>query len=423
MSFPVRHLPVLQNWDCHVCGTCCKEYQVELTREEKKRIENQGWDRDKDLGGLSPFKRVGRFWSRRYHLNHRADGSCVFLSEQGRCRVHERFGYQSKPLPCRMFPFVLVPHGESWGVSVRYACPSSAANKGRSLPQHDVELREFAEELADRVGLKAQKDGTLIQPPRLQGGQRVDWADTHRFVKALLTLLSNRKDRMERRLRKCLALAVLCRESRFERVTDAALDEFLQILMESVDAEVPADPATLPPPGWVGRILFRQALAVYTRKDHGPNRGPSLGGRVSRILSAWRFIRGRGAVPRMHAWIPEKTFEELEQPVGPVSEAADEILERYYKVKVGSLQFCGAAAFGMSFWEGLEALALTFPAILWVRRAFAPLPSEEGVTKALSIVDDHFGFNRVLSTLRQRLSFKILARHGELARLIAWYSR
>ena len=56
-------------------------------------------------------------------------------------------------------------------------------------------------------------------------------------------------------------------------------------------------------------------------------------------------------------------------------------------------------------------------------RAFRNLPPEEGVTRALSIVDDHFGFNRVLATFRQRLSFQILARGGELPRLIAWYSR
>ena len=35
----IRHLPVVQNWDCHVCGTCCKEYQVALTEEERKRID------------------------------------------------------------------------------------------------------------------------------------------------------------------------------------------------------------------------------------------------------------------------------------------------------------------------------------------------------------------------------------------------
>src|ERR1700693_4629439 len=111
MPIPIQHLPVLQNWDCHVCGTCCKEYRVPITEVEKQRIEAQGWDRDKDLGGHQPFQRVGLPWNRSYILNHRADDSCVFLSEEGRCRIHERFGYETKPLACRLFPFVLVPTG------------------------------------------------------------------------------------------------------------------------------------------------------------------------------------------------------------------------------------------------------------------------------------------------------------------------
>jgi hypothetical protein len=62
--------------------------------------------------------------------------------------------------------------------------------------------------------------------------------------------------------------------------------------------------------------------------------------------------------------------------------------------------------------------------LLWVARMFrGTCPPEEAITKALSIVDDHFGYNRVLGTLRQRLGFQILARTGELPRLIAWYSR
>ena len=48
---------------------------------------------------------------------------------------------------------------------------------------------------------------------------------------------------------------------------------------------------------------------------------------------------------------------------------------------------------------------------------------EQAVTHALTVIDDHIGFNRVLASFRQRLSFHILARSGELARLIAWYSR
>jgi lysine-N-methylase len=125
----------------------------------------------------------------------------------------------------------------------------------------------------------------------------------------------------------------------------------------------------------------------------------------------------------MHRGLPETTFEQLEVPLGPLPAAAEEILERYYTMKVGSLQFCGAASFGLPAWEGFEDLALTFPILLWVARMFRDVPREEAVTKALTVVDDHVGFNRVLATFRQRLGFQILARRGELARLIAWYSR
>ena len=72
MALPIRTLPVLQNWDCHVCGTCCKEYQVTVSDEERLRIEAQGWDRNADLGGLDPFLRHG--WRQATVLGNRFSG-------------------------------------------------------------------------------------------------------------------------------------------------------------------------------------------------------------------------------------------------------------------------------------------------------------------------------------------------------------
>ena len=422
MGLPIYHLPVLQNWDCHVCGTCCKEYVVTLTDEERRRIEAQGWDRDQDLDGHEPFVRRGPPWRRRIALNHRADGSCVFLSEQGRCRIHERHGYDTKPLACRLFPFVLVPQGDRWAVSVRYACPSAAANKGRPLPAHSEALAAFAQQLAEREGLEPRPDGSLTAPPPLQPGQRVDWPDVQRCVDALLGLLLNRRDPLERRLRKALALAGEMRQARLEDVRGKRLGELLDLLRAAADADTPANLMTLPPPGWVGRVLFRQAVALYTRKDHGPHRGEADKGRLGLLAAAWRFARGRGRVPRLHRAIPETTFAQVETPSGPLPAEAEEILERYYHLKIGSLQFC-TGSFGQPLWEGFESLALTFPIVLWVARTFADRPRADAIVQALTIVDDHVGFNRILATTRQRLSFRILARTGELARLIAWYSR
>jgi lysine-N-methylase len=99
------------------------------------------------------------------------------------------------------------------------------------------------------------------------------------------------------------------------------------------------------------------------------------------------------------------------------------VLERYYAVKAESLQFCGPTHFGMAFWDGVEALALTLPVVLWLTRALADLPREEAVQQAVSMVDNHFGFNPMLGSARQRFSLRLLVRGGELERLIAWYSR
>src|SRR5260370_41390371 len=79
MSMPVRNLPVVQNWDCQGCGNCCRELQVHLSEEERARIEALGWDEVKELRGQRLFVRDGWWWARRTRLNHRPDGSCVFL--------------------------------------------------------------------------------------------------------------------------------------------------------------------------------------------------------------------------------------------------------------------------------------------------------------------------------------------------------
>ena len=132
MPLPVRHLPVVQQWDCHSCGNCCREYQVPVTREERERLEAFDWSDEPLLAGRPLFLRRGLPWARRYVLNHNVD-HCVFLTTEGRCRIHERFGMDAKPLACRMFPFVLLPAGDHWRLGMRYACPSVAGNVGRPL--------------------------------------------------------------------------------------------------------------------------------------------------------------------------------------------------------------------------------------------------------------------------------------------------
>src|SRR5207253_13572 len=131
------------------------------------------------------------------------------------------------------------------------------------------------------------------------------------------------------------------------------------------------------------------------------------------------------SVPKLHARIPEVTFEQAEQPAGPLSKDADALLTRYYRLKVESLQFCGPTNFDLPVWDGLESLAVTFPAVMWLGRVFAAggTPRDEAVTLALRTVDDNFGFNRLLGMGRQKFALKLLSQRGELPKLVAWYGR
>src|SRR5205823_6530613 len=151
MSLPIRSLPVWQNWNCHGCGNCCRDYQVAVTEDERRRLEEQGWKDDPALEGRPLFVRQGRWWKRRHRLSHGKDGTCIFLNEQGRCRIHEKFGGDAKPLACRLYPFILIPAGDQWRVGLRFACPSAAANRGQ--PLREQRLEAYAAELEQQTGV------------------------------------------------------------------------------------------------------------------------------------------------------------------------------------------------------------------------------------------------------------------------------
>ncbi len=419
MGMPVRTLPVLENWDCQGCTDCCREYLVRVTEEERQRIEQQGWENDPHLQGVSPFQWKGWFGKRRAFLNQHKDGACVFLAEDGRCQIHAKFGAVAKPLACRVYPFMLVPTGDHWRVGLRYSCPSASRGEGRPLAEHLPDLRVYVKGLEQQ---EAIDPSTLPGPPthRLQS---MNWSDFFRVIRVLSDLLGDTRIPVERRLRRCLALAAMCREARFDKVTGGRLAEFLQLLTEAVDAEVPADPEHVEPPSWIGRILFRQTAAIFLRKDTGPQRGLSRHGRLALFWAAWKFARGRGRIPRLHASLPEIDFAQLEQPAGPLPTASEQLLGRYYQLKVQSIQFCGPTNFQLPLWDGLAALVLTYPAIQWLRRAWTMLEPEEAVRRAVRIVDDNFGFNPLFKSSRNRFALQILASRRELDRLVAWYAR
>jgi lysine-N-methylase len=422
----IRNLPLIQNWDCHQCGSCCTDYWVPVSDEERARIQAQAWENEPEFKGVKLFIPYSWPWRRKYRLAQTKGDRCIFLSDQGLCKIHAKFGLEAKPFACRLYPYILVPHGDHWRVSMRFACPSAAANKGRSLEASRDELHALALEMEkwdEKPGYRRAPGPGLSDPPRLAPGQKLSWNDVHFFQNALLIILKDSQSSLPRRMLKLLALARLCQPARFDQVSGGRLREFLDVVLTAVDAEVPRNLDRLRPPGWIGRILFRQTLALYIRKDQGVRRGISKEGRIALMRAMWRMVQGTGMLPRLQVGLPEKDFAEFEEPLGPLPPAAVEALERYYQIKTESLQFCGPTYYDFSFWEGVEALTLTLPMIQWLTRGYRELGQPEATYKAISVIDENFGYNPLLGKPRQRMSLWILNFRRELDRLIAWYGR
>jgi lysine-N-methylase len=336
MTLPVRNLTVLQNWDCHTCGDCCRELEGVISDEEKRRIEALNLAGDPEIGAGPWFARKGWF-SDKWTLKHRPEGGCVFLTSANRCRLQERFGPGAKPFACNFFPFLLMPAGDHWRVGLRFSCPSVVASQGRPVSRYQAALAQFAVLLEKHVG----QTGENVPPPLMGPGQKASWPEVIRFTQALVEIVQDRAERLERRLRNCLALIALCRRARFGAISGDRFAEFMELVRAGL-VDAPRPPADLAPPGWIGRILFRTLmLTVYARKDWGRHQGNVTPSLPARARAGWRFIRGSGSVPLLNRFLGATTFEEVESRTGFLPADIDETLERYYLIKLSSLQYCG----------------------------------------------------------------------------------
>ena len=104
-------------------------------------------------------------------------------------------------------------------------------------------------------------------------------------------------------------------------------------------------------------------------------------------------------------------------------EASDNLLSRYFRVKLESGQFCGPTNFGHTYWDGLSSLLLVYPTVMWAARVMQAGGVSDPVTRALRMVDENYGYSRFLAGGRVRWILQTLGERNELAKLIAWYSR
>lgn len=434
-------LPVIQNWSCHNCGGCCREHLIEITADEKKRIEKQGWQEEDGISMSRPLiQPMGRG---RYRLAHQDDGACVFLDEHGLCRIHAKFGEAAKPLACRVYPYACHPSGQkAVAVSLRFSCPSVVQNLGRPVTDQAGDLQGLVKEIVS--GKQRDHEAPLIHHHGKHGSQQTSWADFHQFLKALDEALADTTVDFVVRLMRILSWLEIVEVSQFSTVTSNKLADYLKLI---TDASVTAQPDNELPihrPGRIARMMFRLMAGQFARHDTEADYRRGAGIRFELLTAALRFTTGWGKVPHLHGSASVITafgehsetagrrntarFTDLERPFDGRQTDIDELFARYFRVKIQGIHFCGPAYYDTTLVDGFRSLALMYPVVMWLARLRSVRRGGDRLTltdvqAALATADHNFGYSPALGTSSAKSRVTQLAGMKQITKLVGWYSQ
>ncbi|MGQ9504758.1 MAG: YkgJ family cysteine cluster protein [Thermogutta sp.] len=479
INLPVRLLPVAERWDCHGCGICCRHVIIPLSAEEYERIRHQGWEKDAELTGRRFFVRLSWFKSQ-YRLAHRPDGFCVFLSAQGRCRIHEKFGAEAKPLICRMFPYQLVPLDRFAYLTLRHNCPSVVSQQGRSLE----EQRDIWQPLVEHPRLFTHS----VPPPPLTATYRGNWNQFLQVANCVERLLTDDRYPMVRRLVHIVVLAQLLDRCRLARLDAQRFTELIGLLERSTVNEAKPLFGERLPPFRTAQLAFRRCLIEYYRLHPGYRLETSWRGRFHWILTAWNVARGRGkipplreaaealrvipaltpvqditppekhthlaedhasqAVPAMASPIADLDLRDrtacvtvcgekataphsdwvdlgvLNKSLGAIHRDVFQPLDDYYEKMAISKRHAVCGRKGWPLTDRIRALAMSFAAgLALLRLACAERPPTLSDVAAVVIALDRGETYQPLASPIYRRRLRLLDRSQQLTRLLLWYSR
>ncbi len=416
MTLPIKALPIVERWDCTGCGKCCRGNVVPLHEDDLARLREQRWDQHPDYLGTKTMVRQGLIGGR-YQLAQRSDGTCVFLTDEGLCRIHQEFGFETKPLVCRMYPLQLVPVHDTAYLTLRRSCPTAAADQGREMRAHRDVAKAFVKQrpqLAESVA-----------PPDIHRGHRRGWKDTKLVMRGIERLMTDERFPLVRRIVHGLRYCDLLENCRLKKVESGKLRELIDILVENSPSEAAELFRQAAEPPKFAAVLFRQITAEYLRLQPGYIVRESWGQRLRMASTAIAFARGRGSIPRLHESYPETSFEQVEaRRLGHMEESLQEPFVRYFETTAVSKQYAMAGRTGWSLIEKYRALATAYPIAMWTLRYFREddSPTVPRVIDTITAMDRGQGFGP-LGGRQHRRRIAQLAQLDALDQLVIWYAR
>jgi lysine-N-methylase len=419
---PAVRLPIVslavreQQYTCHGCGNCCRDFTVQLRPDDLERLEEQGWA--ESLGEPVTIEFRGTTY-----LRQREDGACIFLQDDGLCRIHAAHGFEAKPVACQLFPFTLTPVEGSVQMGVNFACQSVLESRGAELRTHIDELRRMASALPEIE--------PTTRPPRLTDRLRAETAEVKSLTAALDGWLRRDDIDLPVRLDGLAWIVSSLAAAKLENVRGDRFRDLLDVLVGALPVELDFHP--LAPPTTRQRRMLR--LAVFARTED-PRLGTIArqgrwGTTFAQLGRSRRFKSGRGRAPVIGAGWPDDTRLEAIDGIAPASGDAaamiDDLLTRYLRATILGGRAWGAGYYAWTIVNGLQAMVLNIASVGWLARLHAAGHDRDaidlpGVQAALGRVDRTAGRAPWLGSAAERLRLRYLAGGDGYRRLVAAYA-
>ncbi len=227
------------------------------------------------------------------YLARRSDGACLFLNESNNlCRIHEQFGFDAKPIGCRVFPFQIAPTFKDQATVIgRFDCPTVRQNLGAPHADAVSELKRYTNQLGVVSPGFDEWTSSGLEPEQI--------SDVSEFI---VTLMNGFATGEQRTIFIAFLCDVLAKTNPYD-VDRVALAKVFPGLKQLVEA---ATSTPVHRPNWFHRLAFRTLLGLYLRRDEDVLNGRA-GRRMSRVFALIKIILGRGGFHDLGLAHPGKT--------------------------------------------------------------------------------------------------------------------
>ncbi len=414
IALPVLMLPVReQRYSCHGCGNCCRDFTVQLRPADLEKLRAQDWETKLGMPVTTEFRGVT-------YLRQREDGGCVFLMDDGLCRIHKDHGFAEKPVACQLFPFVLVPDDRRTHIGISFACQSVRENKGAELRSHLEEVHRMSQ------GVPETRLATA--PPDLADAMRAKDGEVDALAQLLDRHLARGDLTMRDRFDGLAWTAASLGRAKLAEVRAKRFTELVQVLV----AALPDELEHLPLEEALPKQLRLLRQAVYARLEDVQVNQAKAKGRwrtvLAQLLSSRAFTRGKGRVPAVARGLLDGLDFAAVAAVPTLSEspdrdAIDQLLSRYARATILGGRAWGAGYYGWPAVRGLQALVLNIACTAWLARALAAKRGHEHATlddvrDALGRVDRHAGRAPWLGSVGERLRLEYFRLDDGLRRIM-----